>query len=156
MKLSELISVELIEADLKSKNKTDVLEEMLNLLIKAGRVDQENKEEIFEAIMDRENIRSTGIGLGVGLPHAKTPIVKEIVACFGRSKEGINFKSSDEKPVHLIFLLLASDNNNAPYIDSLSQISRLLKNNYIREMLTSIESAEKILDFIKREEAKLL
>lgn len=156
MKLSEILNLGLIEADLKASDKAGVIEEMVNLLIKNGKIQEENKTEVLSAIMAREELMSTGIGHGVGIPHAKTNVGNDLVACFGRSDEGIDFKSLDGEPVYLFFLLLAPEHTTGLHIRALARISRLLKHNYVREMLKTADTPEKILDLIRKEEAKLL
>lgn len=154
MKLVEMLSLDVIEPDLKSTDKEGVLAELVNLLFKAGKI--KDKDKILEDVKKREELMSTGIGHGVAIPHAKSEGVKTLIAAFGRSKKGIDFKSLDGELVYLFFILISPEEVTGPHIKALAKISRLLKHHYVREMLKSADSAEKILDLISQEEAKHL
>lgn len=156
MRLSEILSVDLIEINLKAKDKDSVLEEMVDLLFKAGKI--KDKKEILDDVKKREALMSTGIGHGVAIPHAKSKGVDTLISAFGRSKEGIDFKSLDGEPVYLFFMLLSPEDITGPHIKALAKISRLLKHHYIREMLksTDIDIPEKALELIQKEEIKHL
>jgi fructose-specific phosphotransferase system IIA component len=154
MKLSEMLSTNLIETNLKAKSKDEVLEEMVELLFKAGKIKE--KEKILDAIKKREELMSTGIGHGVAIPHAKCDGVDKLVAAFGRSKNGIDFKSLDGEPVYLFFILLSPEGVTGPHIKALAKISRLLKHHYVREKLKSTNEPDKTLELIRQEEAKHL
>lgn len=154
MKLFEMLSRELIKTNLKAKNKDEVLEEMVELLFNARKI--KDKEKILDAIKKREELMSTGIGHGVAIPHAKCDGVNTLVAAFGRSETGIDFKSIDGEPVYLFFILLSPENVTGPHIKALAKISRLLKHHYVRERLKSIDDPDKTLEFIREEEAKHL
>jgi len=152
MKLSELLNEDLIETDLKAKDKDSVLKELVELLFNAGKI--KDKDKVLDAIKRREELMSTGIGHGVAIPHAKCDEVNTLIAAFGRSKNGIDFKSVDGELVHLFFILLSPENVTGPHIKALAKISRLLKNHYVRETLKSIDSPEKVLELIREEEIK--
>ncbi|MEW6621145.1 MAG: PTS sugar transporter subunit IIA [bacterium] len=154
MKLAELLSVEVIETDLKATDKDSVLKELVDLLFKAGEIT--NREKILEAVKEREKLMSTGIGHGVAIPHAKCEGINTLLAAFGRSKKGIDFQSLDGEPVYLFFLLLSPENVTGPHIKALAKISRLLKHHYVREILKTAETSEKALELIRQEEAKHL
>jgi PTS system nitrogen regulatory IIA component len=154
MKLSDMLSLDVVEADLKAKDKTGIITEMVDILVKAGKIKE--KEKTISAVLAREELMSTGIGHGVAIPHAKSDTVDKIVAAFGRSKAGVDFKALDGEPVHLFFLLIASENTTSLHIKALARISRLLKHHYVREMLKNSDSSEEILKIIKEEEAKHL
>ena len=152
MKLSESLSLDVIETNLKAKDKDGILEEMVDLLFKAGKIDDKGK--ILDAVQKREELMSTGIGHGVAIPHAKCDGIKDLCAAFGRSKNGINFKSLDNEPVHLFFMLLSPEDVTGPHIKALAKISRLLKHHYVRELLKSTDTPEKALEIIHQEEDK--
>jgi len=154
MKLSEILSLEVIEPNLKSTDKDSVLEELVDLLFNTNKI--KDKDKILEEVKKREELMSTGIGHGVAIPHAKSKGVDKLIASFGRSKNGIDFKSLDGELVHLFFLLLSPEDITGPHIKALAKISRLLKHHYIREMLRSAASPEKILELIRQEEDKHL
>lgn len=154
MKLSEMLSLDLIETNLKAKDKDGILEEMVGLLFKAGKIKDAGKT--LDAVQKREELMSTGIGHGVAIPHAKCDGIEDLCAAFGRSKNGISFKSLDNEPVHLFFMLLSPEDVTGPHIKALAKISRLLKHHYVRELLKSTDNPEKTLEIIRQEEDKHL
>ena len=99
----------------------------------AGRID--NREMVLKAVMDRERVMSTGMGDGVAIPHAKTDGVKDLVAAFGVTKQGIDFQSIDGKPVRIIFLLAGPTDQTGPHLKALSRISRLMHRKEFRDIL---------------------
>jgi fructose-specific phosphotransferase system IIA component len=141
--------------NLRAKNKREVLEELLDLLVKAGKV--KDKQAALAKMIEREEILSTGIGHGVAIPHAITDAVNDILAVFGRSKEGIDYDALDGQPVYLFFLLLSDEKSSStPRIKILARISRLLKQEYVRETLKKLDSPEEVLELIRKEEARLI
>jgi len=154
MKLSEILSLEVIEPDLKATDKDGVLAELVDLLFNAKKI--KDREKILDDVKKREELMSTGIGHGVAIPHAKSKGVKVLIGAFGRSKKGIDFKSLDGELVYLFFMLISPEEVTSPHIKALAKISRLLKHHYVREMLKSADSAERILELIREEEAKHL
>lgn len=152
MKLSEMLSEETIEIDLKAKDKDEVLKEMVEILFNAKKI--KDKEKVLEDIKRREEMMTTGIGHGVAIPHAKSDAVETLVAAFGRSKKGIDFKSIDGEPVYLFFILVSPENITGPHIKALAKISRLLKHHYVREKLKATETPQEVLELIRQEEDK--
>jgi fructose-specific phosphotransferase system IIA component len=148
--VAELLSEDLIEADLKAKNRDEVFEQLVSDLAEAGKVD--DPKEALRAVKEREDILSTGIGNGVAIPHGKTPAVDNLVAAFGRVKEGIDFQSLDGKPVHLVFLLISPQKEAGLHVRALARISRMLKNIRFRNLLQEAETSEEILNIIKEQE----
>ncbi len=174
MKLSNMLSIDVVDADLKAKDKNGVIEELVDLLVKAGKITQ--REKVLDAVLAREALLTTGIGYGVAIPHARSDDAHnidevfnrseqgvgvenlmekaDIVVAFGRSSQGIDFSAVDNMPVHLIFLLVASGESTSLHIKALARISRLLKHYYIRELLKKAKDAQSIIDIIETEEAK--
>ena len=127
MKLGEIIPEGGILDDLKSEGKEDVIKEMVQALVKAGRVEEAASKKVVKALMDREELGSTGIGQGVAVPHAKHDSINDLVGAFGRSKKGINFDALDGEPVHVFFLLLSSKSASGAHLEALAYISRLVR-----------------------------
>ncbi|HOK40381.1 MAG TPA: PTS sugar transporter subunit IIA [bacterium] len=152
MKLLDLLSKETIIPNLKATTKNEVIEELVDKLMKSGKI--KNKQEVLEAILEREKIMSTGIGNGIAIPHGMTDAVDEILAVFGRSAKGIDFEALDDKPAYLFFLLVNPKDMSGPHVKVLAKISRLLKHDYFREALLRADTAEKILEIIEEEERK--
>jgi nitrogen PTS system EIIA component len=127
MKLGDIIPDGGIMDDLKSVEKEDVIKEMVQALVKAGRIEENTSAKVIKALMDREELGSTGIGAGVAVPHAKHDSISDLVGAFGRSKKGINFDALDGEPVHILFLLLSSKSASGAHLEALAYISRLVR-----------------------------
>lgn len=150
MKISELLTVDSIQPNLSATTKDEVLEELVRLAVKKdGNIPV---DQVLEAVRQREELMSTGIGNEIGLPHAKTSAVEDLVVVFGRSLQGIDFKALDDKPVRIFFMLLAPENQSGPHVKALAHISRLLKHGWLRDSLLSAADAREILKIIKEEE----
>ena len=104
--------------------------------------------------MAREVLGSTGIGQGVGIPHGKSENIKNLVAAFGLSKEGVDFESLDGEAAHIFFLLLAPEDSAGPHLKALARISRLLKDRYVRGALKNAKSEKDIIKIINDEDVK--
>ena len=153
MKIVDFLKRENCVAALSSTDKEDTLRELCDLLHKNG--DVENGSAIFEAVINRERLGSTGIGNHVAIPHAKTTEAKYITAAFGLSRDGVEYFAVDDKPVRLIFLLVASDNATGEHLKALARISRLLKSDTFRKDIESVKSPDEIYETIEREDLKL-
>ncbi len=152
MKIVEFLNEKAITANIKSTKKEEVLRELVDILAKAEGF--RNKEELIKVLINRENLGSTGIGQGVGIPHAKTNVVKKLVAAFGLCPQGVHFDALDGEPVYIFFLLVAPEDSAGPHLKGLARISRLLKDKYFRESLKSLSDEKAILKLIREEDAK--
>ena len=135
MKIMDFLNKKAVTADLKATDKEGVLREMVDLLASAEEI--KNKEGLIKALMTRESLGSTGIGQGIGIPHAKSANVKSLVAAFGLSQKGVNFDSLDGEPVYIFFLLIAPEESAGPHLKALARISRMLKDNTSESCLRS-------------------
>ena len=152
MRIMDFLNRDAISVDLKAKNKKEAIEELVDLLIKAKKVEEENKDKIMKALLDREELGSTGIGQGIAIPHAKSDGVKEVVSSFGKSAEGVEFDALDNKPVYLLFLLVAPMEASSLHIKALAKISRLLKHKYFRSSLRKANNVEEVVKIISEDE----
>ncbi|MBL7170931.1 MAG: PTS sugar transporter subunit IIA [Candidatus Omnitrophica bacterium] len=150
MRIIDFLSEKCISTNLKGRNKREVLEELVDLLVKAGEI--EDKEEMVKVLLEREKLGSTGIGEGIGIPHGKTKTVKKLVAAFGRSEKGIDFDSLDGEPAYLFFLMVAPQDSAGPHLKALARISRLLKEKDFREELMRAQSPEVLFAAIRRKD----
>ncbi|MCB0750035.1 MAG: PTS sugar transporter subunit IIA [Ignavibacteriae bacterium] len=139
--------------ELKGTNKEEVIDEMLNLFKNDSRV--LDLKEVRNSVIERENIMSTGVGHGFGIPHCKTNKVTEILAAFAKTKEPIDFQALDGKPVNLLFLLIGKDNLVAPHIKLLSRISLLMNKSEVRDKLNEAKTVEEIYSIFESEENKI-
>jgi len=108
-------------------------------------------ETLTRALKEREEIMSTGIGLGIAIPHAKINMVKEMAFAIGISKKGIDFDSLDGHPVHLIILVAAGERQHKDYLRLLSNIMAILKNEKIKESIIRSSSPDEILSILGKE-----
>ncbi len=146
MKLSEILKPQFIIADLRAHDKKGVLEELTQII-----TEQEtslNKGSLLQVLLERERLGSTGIGDGIALPHGKLKGLNKLLISFGRSTDGLNFDSIDEKPAYLLFLLLAPENSAGMHLKALAKISRMLKDGNFRWRLMSAKSREEIYEII--------
>ncbi|MEA3489797.1 MAG: PTS sugar transporter subunit IIA [Candidatus Omnitrophota bacterium] len=152
--ISELLEKNAVSTDLKAQEKEEMLSELVDLLIISGTVGKADKDDILKRLLDREVLGSTGIGKGVAIPHAKCPKLKKMVAAFGVSKKGLDFKSLDGEATQIFFLLLAPGDTPGPHLKALAKISRLLDDKFVRERLRLAKSTTDVLRTIREEEQK--
>lgn len=124
MDLGDLITQEAIFASLRVQNKKQALQELAE---KAAKITGLSTRDIFETLMQRERLGSTGVGRGIAIPHGRVPQLSRIVSVFARLQEPIEFEALDGEPVDLIFLLLAPEHAGADHLKALARISRLLR-----------------------------
>jgi PTS system nitrogen regulatory IIA component len=124
MDLADLIAPEAIFPTLKAKTKKQALQELAQ---KAAGLTRLDAREIFETLLQREHLGSTGVGRGIAIPHGRLPALRSIVSVFARLEEPIDFDALDQEKVDLIFLLLAPEHAGADHLKALARISRLLR-----------------------------
>lgn len=152
MVIMDFLNKKAITTNLKSTDKEGAIRELVDLLAKADEI--KNKEELIRSLLTRESLGSTGIGQGIGIPHAKSQNVKNLVAAFGLSQKGVSFDSLDGEPVYIFFLLIAPEESAGPHLKALARISRMLKDRYFRELLKKAKDEKEILRIIQEEDAK--
>jgi len=135
---------------LKGNNKEEILRELTDRFYEKGLI--EDKNSLFNTLIERENIATTGLGRHVGLPHARTNAVSKLHLVFARSEKGVDFKSLDKKKVFLFFLFVGPDDKNEEYIKILAKLSRLIRIKEVRESLISAKNEDEVLDIIKNNE----
>lgn len=132
MDLGDLIKQEGVIASLKAKSKKQVLHELSH---KAAELTGIDERVIFETLLQRERLGSTGLGRGIAIPHGKPPGLKRITCIFARLETPIDFEATDGEPVELVFLLLAPADAGADHLKALARISRLLRDSLSIEKL---------------------
>jgi len=147
MQLSEFFKEKLIFLDFQAKDKEDALTTMVKALQSAGTVD--DAQGLQQALNEREKLGTTGVGGGIAIPHARCNAAKELTVGFFRSNGGLNFQAIDNKPVHLIFLLLAPVASGGAYLKLLAKISRLLRSDEFRGALLEAKTPGEILEIVK-------
>ncbi|MCX7833408.1 MAG: PTS sugar transporter subunit IIA [Ignavibacteria bacterium] len=150
MKISDILTEDLIEVNLPVTDKEDSINKMIDIAERSGKFI--DKDEVKKSVFEREKLVSTGVGKGFAIPHSKTDSVSDVVAAFATLKEPIDFDSIDNEPVKFIFLLVGRDSLLNVHIKLLSRISRLMNNDAFREKLQKATSKEEILNLFKEEE----
>lgn len=143
MKIKHVLNPALVTTSLKSTTKEGIIRELLDILVKEKKIS--DREEVFSAIMDRERKMSTGIQHGVAIPHAKTKAVKNLVACIGLKKEGVDFASLDGEPSRIFIMTLSPVDRVGPHVQFLAEISMVIKTEEAREHLLQAKSAQEVL-----------
>ncbi len=154
MYLSELLNEDAITLVLRARDKETCIKELVQLLESAHRVD--TKGEILSKVLQRESMMSTGIGNGVAIPHGKTRLLDHLVASCGISRLGIDFDSLDGEPANLFILLVSPESLRGPHVKALANVSRLLKEESVRESLRRSESPAQFLSWLRDAEAHFL
>jgi len=150
MRLADLLDESVVKIGLESLDKEECIEEMADLLVRAGRV--ADRQGAIAALLAREELGSTGIGNGTAIPHAKHASIKTLTAAVGTSAGGIEFDAVDGEPVRLVFLILAAENDPGPHVAALAEIARLLQVPGLYRRIVEAESAQALLDVIGQEE----
>lgn len=133
--------------DLDSSEKTAVLREMVELISRSNLI--EDADALFEAVVAREKIMSTGIGIGIAVPHVKIPSVKGFVIAIGRKKEGIDFDALDGLPVKLVVMIAAPENEQDNYLRVLARVVAVFKNQPFLDNVLNAPTPEDILVLFK-------
>ena len=149
MKLSGLVCPDAITVNLQSCQRNNAIEELVDLLVKAGKVDASNREAILKAVIARENEASTGIGKGVAVPHVKTPLANEPVGAYGLSLSGIDFSSLDKQPVYSIFLIIGPDNTPEVHLSAMELVFKNLQKEDFRSFLRQAKSVDDIVTLLE-------
>ncbi len=150
MKVSDILNKKVVIAELKSVNKADVINEIIDIFKDDPRVT--DIEKVRDSVMQREQIMSTGVGKGFAIPHGKTSAVNGIIGAFAKTSKEINYGSLDGKPVNLIFLLVGKDTLVSTHIKLLSRISRLMNKDDFRERLINAKTPDEIINIFVEEE----
>ncbi len=150
MKLLEILPRKSIIPDLKGRTKKQVLEELIDALLREK--PELDRERLMAVLLERERLGSTGIGDGIAIPHGKLKDLNQLILAFGKSTAGVDFESMDGKPVHLFFLLVAPENCTGIHLRALARIARLLKNAPVRKRLASVSTQDEIYAVIQQED----
>lgn len=139
MGLGDYLTVDGVFANLHARCKREALSHLAKA---AGDLTGVSTQTIEEALFERERLGSTGVGHGVAIPHGKIAGLEEIVALFAKLDAPIGFDAVDDEPVDLIFLLLAPEDATAAHLKALAKVSRLLRDDSVREALRGADTAE--------------
>lgn len=151
-RMNDLFEEDLIIEDITASDKNGVIREFSDLL--AGRGKVRSSEDLARVLLEREALGSTGIGDGIAIPHAKLPLLRDMVVAFGKSRTGVDFHSLDGQPAHLFFLLVTPDTAPGDHLKMLARISRILKNPVLRDALRQAARREELRQLILDEDGK--
>lgn len=150
MALADLLQQDAIIPALKVNSKKQLLQE---LAAKAAKITDLPEREIFDVILQRERLGSTGVGNGIAIPHGKLSSINSIVGIFARLETPIDFEALDDQPVDLVFLLLAPEGAGADHLKALSRIARVLRDADLVAKLRATDAASAIFAFLNQEQA---
>jgi PTS system nitrogen regulatory IIA component len=139
MNIADLLAPEAVLASLKAQTKKQLLQE---LAVRAHARTQLPEKQIFETLIERERLGTTGVGAGIAIPHGRMAGATGITGVFARLESPIDYEAVDGQPVDLVFMLLAPENAGADHLKALARVSRLLRNQQICEKLRAAQTAE--------------
>ena len=154
MKIEEILKKESVIFNLSGKNKLEVIKEMTEHL-RQNNIIRDN-QPLFDTLMEREKLGSTGIGENVAIPHGKSDELIKITTVFAFSRNGVDFESLDQKPVHFVFMVIAPANSTGQHLKALARISRLFKNQVLREDILKSKNSDAIYSLLLEEDSKFI
>jgi len=154
MDLGDILSKQQIIIDLRAANRWDAIDELIFNLVATGKIKAGDLDAIAAVVKKRESSMSTGIGFGIGIPHASTDLISEVVGALGRSKSGVNFDALDNQPVHLVMLFLVPQGQFQKHLHTLANIAKLLHKAEFRQALEQAPDADTMLQIIREQGTK--
>ena len=139
MEISDLLTPSAVIANLRVTSKKQALQDLAK---EAAELTGEHERAIFDVLLERERLGTTGVGGGIAIPHGKLPGIARLYGVFARLEKPIDFESIDEQPVDLIFLLLAPGTAGADHLKALARVSRLLRDRKVCEKLRGSDTAD--------------
>ncbi|HXJ61612.1 MAG TPA: PTS sugar transporter subunit IIA [Verrucomicrobiae bacterium] len=154
MDLGDILGPDQIEPELKAGTRWEAIDELIAKLVTSAKIQTQHREAITTVVKKRETSMSTGIGFGIGIPHASTDLIYEVVGAFGRSRKGVNFDALDNQPVTLVMLFLVPQGQFQKHLHTLAKIAKLLHKKEFRQALEEAPDAKAMYEIIKRESGK--
>jgi len=149
MELADFLTKEQVVTDLKASDRWEAIEELIDLLVANGQVNSDHREAIVSVVKKREISMSTGIGFGIGIPHASTDLINNVTGAFGRSRGGVDFDSLDNQPVNLVMLFLVPQGEFQKHLHTLAKIAKVLHKKEFRKSLEEAEDAAEMYQIIR-------
>src|SRR5437667_4728051 len=149
MDLGDILGPEQIIPGMNASDRWAAIDELINNLVATGKIKAENLDAISSVVKKRESSMSTGIGFGIGIPHASTDLIGEVVGSLGRSRTGVNFDALDNQPVNLVMLFLVPQGQFQKHLHTLANIAKLLHKAEFRQALQQAPDADAMLLIIK-------
>jgi nitrogen PTS system EIIA component len=150
MELTDLLTPESIVANLKATSKKQALQELSKRI---AEVIDHDERDIFDILLEREKLGTTGVGDGIAIPHGKLESLEKLHGFFARLERPVDFDSIDERPVDLIFLLLAPESAGADHLKALARVSRLLRDKTNCDKLRGSDNPEALYALLTEDEA---
>ena len=149
MELADLLTKEQVVTELKATDRWEAIEELIELLVSNGRVKSEHRDAVLSVVKKREMSMSTGIGFGIGIPHASTDLIDEVTGAFGRSRNWVNFDALDNQPVTLVMLFLVPQGQFQKHLHTLAKIAKVLHKKEFRKLLEDADDAAEMYQIIR-------
>ena len=150
MEIADLITSESIIANMRASSKKQVLQEIAR---RAADVSGLEERKIFDVLVERERLGTTGVGNGIAIPHGKVEDIDQLFGVFARLERPINFEAIDDQPVDLIFMLLAPEGAGADHLKALARVSRLLRDKSVCEKLRGSDQSDALFILLTESEA---
>lgn len=147
MALIDLITEDVVKVPLTSTTKFQVLQELVDVLVKAGKIG--GAEQVLDALQQRESLGSTGLENGIAVPHCKTNAVDSLTMAIGIAPQGLDFEALDGNPSTLFFCMLAPPDQSGPHIEALSEIARLTQSQSFCRLLIGSRSPEEVVELFR-------
>jgi mannitol/fructose-specific phosphotransferase system IIA component (Ntr-type) len=149
MNLADILSPAQIIPEVRAADRWQAIDELIDRLVTTGKIKPEHRESITAVVRKRETSMSTGIGFGIGIPHASTDLIFEVIGAFGRSSKGVNFDALDNQPVNLVMLFLVPQGQFQKHLHTLAEIAKLLHKKEFRKALEDAPDAAAMYNVIK-------
>jgi PTS system nitrogen regulatory IIA component len=146
MNLKTVLTAETINLHLKGSTKDEIINELLNILVAAGKIS--NREAALRAVMDREQKMSTGMKHGIAIPHGKSDTIQDLVACVGIADKAVDFDALDHEPCRIFIMTLSPVEKTGPHLQFLAEISLLFKSAEKRQEILSTKTPEELIQIL--------
>ncbi len=150
MNLGDILSLENILPDLPATNRWEAIDQLIDNLVVTHKIQVENRDAIVAVVKKRESSMSTGIGFGIGIPHASTDLIQQVVGALGRANKGMDFDALDNQPVNLVMLFLVPQGQFQKHLHTLANIAKLLHIKEFRQELEQAPDAAAMYAIIKK------
>ena len=153
MKLRDFLFPDAFVPQLQSVNKEGVIRELSQALVRSGRLPKTQLRGVVRALLDRERLGSTGIGKGIGIPHAKHRAVEQMMGTVGLSGEGVEFAALDGEPVYVVFLLVGPPDRPEEHLAALELVSQTLRNETFWRFLRQARGQDDLVVLLEEADA---
>lgn len=148
IRITDYLPREFVRVPMAARNKHDAIVELVDLLARGGRT--RDRDKLLAAVLEREAQRTTGVGRGLAIPHAKSDVCPKLVVAFGRTEEPIDFQAIDGQPVRLVVLMAGPPDQTSPHIQILARLSRMVTNAAVLDDLLLAPTPDAVYEVIRR------